>query len=116
MKQPYSSASKRRFAYLMVAPTLVLFVLVTLYPLISALELSFHSWNMLSPSLGRPFIGLRNYKNILLNPKFWESLKITLSFAAGTVVLQFVLGFLIALVLNKEFFGKSVARTVILLP
>jgi multiple sugar transport system permease protein len=100
----------------MVAPTLVLFVLVTLYPLISALELSLHSWNMLSPSQGRPFIGLRNYESILVDPKFWESLRITLSFAAGTVLLQSVLGFIIALVLNKEFFGKSVVRTVMLLP
>jgi multiple sugar transport system permease protein len=116
MKLLYSPISQRRFAYLMLIPTFALFGVVTVYPLIHALELSFHSMNLLKPSLGRNWVGLRNYREMLLNPLFWNALKITLTFAAGTVVLQFLLGMIIALVLNKEFRGKNLARTTVLLP
>jgi len=116
MNQSLSGKAQRRFAYLMIAPTLVLFILVTLYPLLHALELSFHSWNPMRPSAGRPFVGFSNYLDILHNLDFWHSLRITLAFAVGTVCLQFLLGCLIALALNREFSGRNLARTLFLLP
>ncbi len=116
MEQILSTKKERRFAYFMMAPTVILFILVTLYPLLYALELSFHSWNLMRPSAGRPFVGLSNYKAILSDPAFWRSLRITLTFAVGTVCLQFFLGCLIALALNRDFPGRNLARTVVLLP
>lgn len=116
MKQAYSPKSQQTFAYLMMTPTILLFILVTLYPMIYALQLSFHSWNLLKPSAGKVFLGLANYRDVFMDSRFWDAFQITLLFSLGTVSLQFFLGFLIALSLNREFAGKSLARTIILLP
>jgi len=99
----------------MMTPTILLFILVTFYPMLYALQLSFHSWNLLKPSAGKVFLASRTTgtcSGIPVSGRF----QITLLFSLGTVSLQFFLGFLIALALNREFAGKSLARTIILLP
>jgi multiple sugar transport system permease protein len=116
MRKISSSCREKRFAYALISPTVILFILVTLYPLLYSLQLSFQSWNLLKPSLGKEFVGLSNYLEIFKDPVFWGALKTTLNFTVGTVTLQFMIGLGVALILNRDFAGKNVTRTVVLLP
>ena len=111
-----SFLNTRKLAYLLVAPTVVIFAAITLYPLLYSLHLSFFSWNLLRPSLGKVFIGLENYRRIVYDPVFWYSLKTTLYFMGASVALQFLIGLGLALLFNVEFKGRSVARSIILVP
>jgi len=116
MKSSYRLLAKRKLAYMLVAPTLVIFAGVTLYPLLYSLQLSFYSWKLTRPSLGKVFIGLGNYGEILYDSVFWHSLKITFYFTGATIILQFLIGLGLALLLNAEFKGKSIARSIVLMP
>jgi len=111
-----SFLNTRKLAYLLVAPTVVIFAAITLYPLLYSLHLSFFSWNLLRPSLGKVFIGLENYRRIVYDPVFWYSLKTTLYFMGASVALQFLIGLGLALLFNVEFKGRSVARSIVLVP
>lgn len=111
-----SFLNTRKLAYLLVAPTVVIFAAITLYPLLYSLHLSFFSWNLLRPSLGKVFIGLKNYRRIVYDPVFWHSLKTTLYFMGASVALQFLIGLGLALLFNVEFKGRSVARSIVLVP
>jgi multiple sugar transport system permease protein len=108
--------SKQKFAYILIAPTIVIFILIILYPLLYSLQLSFHSWNLLKPSIGKVYIGLKNYGRIIREPIFWHALKVTIYFTVGTVALQFSIGLGLALLLNAEFKGRNAARTMVLVP
>ncbi len=112
------SLIKRKFAILLVAPTVIIFTVLSLYPLIYSLHLSLFSWDLLSPHLGKTFIGLNNYLKVFSNSAFWNSLKITLYYTGTTVGLQFLIGLGLALLLNTKYGGRGIviARTLILIP
>ena len=78
--------------------------------------LSFHDWTLTS---ARPstFVGLDNYVNLLTrDSRFRNGVWVTTIFTVVSVVLQMALGLGIALLLNRDFRGKSVARAAIMLP
>ncbi len=104
------------FSYGMMAPTILLFLLVALFPLAYSLELSLHSYNLLKPSAGREAIGLANYARIFSSPSFWHAFRVSILYTIGTVSIQFLLGLGLALVLNREFPGRNLARTLVLVP
>ena len=68
----------------------------SIFPLIYALTVAFQSYQILIPVPHR-FIGLRNFERIFSDPLFWSSLGVTAWFIAGVVVLQFPVGFGLAL-------------------
>jgi multiple sugar transport system permease protein len=88
-----------RWAYAFLLPTLLLFGLYTVWPIISSLYYSLLDWNGLGAE--RPFIGLANYREAFGDPLFWKSLGITLTVIAVTVPLRVGLSLLVALVLNN---------------
>ncbi|MDX3924366.1 MAG: ABC transporter permease subunit [Shinella sp.] len=102
------------FAYLTVAPTLILMVLIVGLPLLYSLYLSFNSTNPITKRW--IFVGLANYTRVFQNMDFWNSLGRTLYFSAIAVVGTTVLGTLIALVLNQRFAGRGFLRSVVLVP
>jgi ABC-type sugar transport system permease subunit len=97
-------------------PAAIIMIVITLYPLIRSFWISLHTWDLLKPGLGHPFVGLTNYLYILNDENFWQSVKITFMFVLGAVVLEITLGLAIALLLNREFWGRNVVRIVVLLP
>jgi multiple sugar transport system permease protein len=102
------------FAYLSVAPTLILMVLIVGLPLIYSLYLSFNSTNPITKRW--IFVGLNNYVNVFQNADFWYALGRTLYFSLLAVVGTTVLGTLIALVLNQRFAGRGFLRSIVLVP
>jgi ABC-type sugar transport system permease subunit len=104
------------FAAALVTPAFLIMAVVTIYPLLSSLYISFVKWNLMRPQDGHPFNGLDNYAYVLADSRFWTSVRITATFAALAVGLEIALGLLIAFMLNREFRGRTIVRMLALLP
>ncbi len=107
----------RRYAWLgvlLIAPTVLIFCAVVVYPLVSALYLSM--FRIFTPTLSGSFVGFANYAELAGSPEFWRSLWNNLVWTACTLVLQVVLGVAAALMLNQAMFMRSLARSLILFP
>ena len=62
------------------------------------------------------WVGLQNYDRMLSDRYFWNSMKVTLVFMVGTVIIAVGTGLLAALILNQRFKGRTVARAIMTLP
>jgi multiple sugar transport system permease protein len=99
---------------LLVAPTLLLFMALILYPLGQSLVLSLHRTSTLT--LQSRFVGLDNFRVLLTDPEFTQAFVNTLIWTAGAVTLQLVCGVGMALLLHGSLVGRSLARGVVLFP
>jgi multiple sugar transport system permease protein len=99
---------------LLIAPTILIFALVIAYPLVYAVYLSFFS--IYTPTLKGEWVGLENYRLMLTSGEFWVSLWTTILWTVGTLTLQIVLGVAMALLLNLNFYFRSLARSLVLFP
>lgn len=102
-------------AYLYISPWLVGFVLLTLGPMVASLYLSFTDYNVINGQMPR-WVGLRNYITVFNSPDFWQSLKVTITFAAMSLPSGLVLSFLLAILLNQKIPFVHVWRTIYFLP
>src|SRR5579885_2591897 len=102
------------FPYFLVAPTIIIIALVAVYPIIDSVRLSFLN-NPLIPS-GSTFVGLRNYIQVIGDPAFRSSIWVTVIFSVTSVALETIIGFAVALLMNKTFPGRGLVRTAILIP
>ena len=99
---------------LLIAPTVLVFCAVIVYPLVSAVYLSLFS--IYTPTLEGGWVGLDNYAALFGGDAFWSSLRVTLIWTAGTLVLQIVCGVGMALLLHQNLWFRSLARSLILFP
>jgi multiple sugar transport system permease protein len=104
-----------RFGILLVMPAFVLLMIIYTYPLIYNIDLSFSRWNF-SPPSPKEYVGLRNYLELFSSEVFLKVFYNTLFFTVISVPLEFVLGFGLALLLNRNIKGKNVIITVLALP
>lgn len=81
------------WGYVLIGPSLLLFLVFVLIPIISSVVLSFYKWNMLSPA---SFAGLDNYKSIVSDKRLGTVLSNTFYFAALTVAAKMAIGLLLA--------------------
>lgn len=104
-----------RLAWILLAPSLLVVVLVALVPLIQTISQSFTNARLASE---RPvaIVGLTNYVNLLTDSDFLRSIWVTVQFAVVTVVFEFLLGLIIALVVNSNFKGRGLMRAAMLIP
>ena len=108
--------AESRLGWLLVAPALAVVALVAIFPLAWTVWESLHLHDLRMPWLGRPFVGLANYGEILRDPRFWAALGHTTFFAAASVTIELVLGLLFALAMNRAFRGRGVVRAAVLVP
>lgn len=101
-------------AFAFLSPTLAVFFLFVLFPVVFSFYLSFHKWNMFSED--QSFIGLANYAAVLGNPEFWSVLQNTLVYTIGTIPLNMTVALLAALALNRRIAGKKLLRTALFAP
>jgi len=99
--------------YLFISPWLIGFVLFGGGPIIASALISFTDWSLLNSPR---WIGLANYQQMFQDPLFYTSLKNTLYFGVGSVLLGVVTSFLLALLLNQKVRGMAFFRTVFYLP
>lgn len=97
-----------------ILPALLLLAAVTIYPLIQVINLSFQRRLLIFDVV--EFVGLQNYIFLLEDERFWDALNNTAYFTTLSVTCELILGLAFALLLNRTFFGKGVARAFILVP
>lgn len=98
-----------------ILPTLVFLIVFNIFPLIYSLGFSFTAYRA---SLNKPaqFIGLQNYRELLSDPAIWENFTITAQYVIVSVGGQMIVGFGLALLLNRKFPLKGLVTTLLLLP
>lgn len=106
-------SSRRHFAALL-SPWGVTFAVFWLFPLLFALYLSFTHYSPLAPDLG--WQGGANYVKLSADSDFWQAVRNTLLFVAGTVPLTTALALALALLLNRRFRGRGFFRAAFFFP
>lgn len=101
--------------YLLVTPALLVVMTVVFVPVIEAITMSFRSYDLTRPSR-TGFVGLGNYAAIFADPLFWQALWKTIVWVGVGVGFQFVFGFMLALLLNRNFAGRGLVRSLSLIP
>jgi multiple sugar transport system permease protein len=101
--------------YLLISPALITFLTVVFIPAVNAILMSFQSYDLRRPkNIG--FVGFDNYIAVLKDQLFWQSLWKTFQWVVLGVGFQFIFGFGLALLLNKKFVGRGIARSISLIP
>ena len=108
-------AADRRFGWFMSAPGLALLLAVILFPVFWALFTSVHEFTLIAPNFDT-FTGPENYANALGDPAFRHSLGLTAFFVAAVVLIEFAIGFLVALMLNSVERFKPIYYGILLCP
>ena len=103
-------------AWLFIAPTILLLLVINIFPLIWSIQLSFTNFKANRAVQGIQNVGILNYINILQDEEIWSAMQITAHFLFWTILLQVLLGFSLAWLVNRKFRGHSFWTTIILLP
>lgn len=103
------------FGYGLLLPTFVVFFVVILYPIISAVIRSFCDYTFLTVNKPLKWNDFANYRTIFKNG-FLTQLWTTIQFTFGTVAIELILGMSIALLLNSKIRGRNALRSVFLMP
>jgi multiple sugar transport system permease protein len=110
-----SSFAERNLRILFPLPAIVFIAALMVFPILYTLYLSFTNWNLTS-GMPAEFVGLGSYLRILAEPRFLHALGRTFTFTFFAVAIEGFLGVTIAIILNRAFVGKSVAKLLLLLP
>ena len=111
-------AVRRRmlFPYLLIAPSVVLLLALTVFPLFFALKNSFYFWNLQMSPQPLGFIGFGNYEMALSTSVFTASLFNTVILTVSGTALEVVFGLAIALLLCRSLPGMNAARAILIMP
>jgi multiple sugar transport system permease protein len=96
-------------------PSLAILLFLIAYPFVMLIYYSFFNFSFLRP-INTKFIGLTNYLLILTDTYTWERFVFTFKYVGLSVSIQFILGILIAWLLQRNFRGKDAVFTVVLMP
>ena len=101
--------------YLYCAPALILILAVMLVPLVVGISYAFRDIRILNPFSGG-FVGLQHFRTLMGDRNFFTALQNTVSWTAWSVFLQFTLGLILALLLNRPFHGRGIVQALVFLP
>lgn len=108
---------KALWGFIFVSPWLLGFLFFFLAPLITSLQYSFSKVEASSSGIQTSFIGISNYKDALLvNPNFNRELVTSITDILIDVPLVLIFSLFVAVILNQDFFGRGIARSIFFLP
>jgi multiple sugar transport system permease protein len=107
-------AGDNRFGAMLLIPALFAFGAVVVYPFLKALSLSLYRVTLTSRDAD--FVGLSNFRRILVDPAVHSAFVTTATYVTLTTIVTIVLGLTWAMILNQPFRGRSVLRAASLLP
>jgi trehalose/maltose transport system permease protein len=105
-----------RLGWLLLLPALAVVAFVAFYPLGKTIYQSFTDQQFLVGIEPTKWVGIQNYKDLWHDVDFRNSVWLTIKFTLITVAFEFVLGLIVALVVNSSFRGRGVMRAVMLVP
>ncbi|MBB4278942.1 carbohydrate ABC transporter permease [Rhizobium mongolense] len=101
--------------YLYSAPSLILIIAIMLAPLAVGISYAFRDIQLLNPFSGG-FIGLEHFRALSKDAAFYGALRNTLWWTGASVILQFIFGLILALLLDKPFWGRGIVQALVFLP
>ncbi len=104
--------TERRKGILLLIPALLVMAVFTVYPLFDALRMSFTNENILRES--SEFVGLANYQRLLTDDVFLLSFQHSISLVIAVILLQFVLGLILAWAMSQDLPGMTLFKSVIM--
>lgn len=105
----------KRRGPLLVAPALIILFVMNIFPLLWSFGLSFFNYKASSPRVPS-FRGLANYERVLTDEKTWERFQTTAVIVGSSVLLQLIVGFLLALMFAKAFPLRRIVLMLVLTP
>lgn len=106
---------RARMAYFFLLPGLVLFATFVIYPMLYSLRISFYDWNVIKP-VKSEFVGLGNYRAILIDPIFRRAVLNTLAYTAIIVPGEIIPALIVAVLLDQKIRGRTFFRIAHYLP
>lgn len=115
-KQSKTAVINKIYPYLLIAPTVLLIIAIMVYPIYRVFYLSFQNYD-LTNSWADGFAGFANYVKLLTEDKmFFSSIVVTFKWVVSQIILQLIFGMIVALILNKTFKLRGIARAISLVP
>lgn len=108
------SWADRNFKWLLVAPAVLLILALSIYPLLFSLVVSFINYDFQVP--GHAFVGLKNFERVIFDPVARWSLLLTATLSSASVAIEFCLGLLVALTMAKNFRGRGLIMSILIVP
>jgi ABC-type sugar transport system permease subunit len=99
--------------FMFILPVLLFFAAFNVYPMFSALVVSFFEFDLFGPM---KFIGFENYANLATNKNFWSAVRVTLSYTALFGPPSWVIGFALASLIKEKILGRDFFRSVFFMP
>ncbi|MFZ1429796.1 MAG: sugar ABC transporter permease [Geminicoccaceae bacterium] len=109
-----SLLADRQFKYLAITPTVLVILLIGLFPIVYTAIVSFQNINMLEEDTS--FSGLLNYERLLSDARFWQALAHTFLFLGVALPIELVLGLLLAFLFLERMPGRQVFVALLVLP
>ncbi len=103
------------YKHLLVLPSIIAMVVVLVFPLVYSLSTSMTRYMLNRPDL-RYFYGLNNFKEVILNPRTHQTLWVTIKFASAALLLELVIGYLLASSLIKISKFRNVIISILMVP
>ncbi len=97
------------------APLLIFLLVFLIIPSVIALSRAFQNWSLGDTSVNR-WIGFGNYATMVHEPRFWNSMRVTLTYAIGMVLIPYGVALPLALFMNMAIRGRQIFRTIFFLP
>src|ERR1700730_6100409 len=108
--------SDKTIAWIFIAPTIILLLAINIFPLIWTIWLSFTNYRANRPNALIRNIGIDNYNAILTDPDIWAAMQATAHFVTWTILLQTLIGFGLACLINRRFKGDGFWTPITLIP
>ncbi len=105
----------KNLKYIFTLPTVIFVLAMIVFPLVYTFRLSFYEWSM-SNNVPMKWVGLDNYIRLFSDERFIAAVARTFVFSGGALIFEILIGVTLALFLNRDFRGKSVVKTMFLLP
>jgi|SRR5215207_9208845 len=110
----FSDWADRHFRWLLIVPAVALILALSVYPLLFSIWVSFVNFDFQVP--GHAFVGLKNFRMVVLDPVARWSLVLTILFSTAFVAIEFVLGLALALAMVRTFPGRGLIMSVLIIP
>ena len=115
MKSSKWRMSDKALVNFFIWPTLILLILMNIFPLFYSIFLSFNQYSVIGNKLP-VWVSIQNFKDLLTNEQVWTYFTITGRYAIASVILQTVFGFGLAMLIREKFKGSGIITTLILIP
>ncbi len=116
MSSTLRGLSDRGIAWLFIGPTMLILLVINIFPLIWTIKLSFTNYRANRPNASVLDVGIENYVAVLTDPDIWLAMQNTAHFLFWTILLQTLIGFALAYLIDRKFRGHGFWTTMILIP